>query len=106
MIDKVLMDQLVSKFNDLYITKRKKYLILKNNGEYIQVNENNSNNFRKLNDNHIKRHLQGKETIGVFAGEYNTQFICFDIDFHDPSLAKWNTYKLIDTLIEIGIPSK
>src|SRR5205085_11636417 len=105
-IEKELMEQLVNKFNELFITKRKKYLILKQNGEYIQINENNSTGFKKLNDFHIKRHLQGKETLGVFAGEYNTQFICFDVDFHDPKLAKWYTYRVIDSLVNVGVPEK
>lgn len=100
------LEPLTKQFNKLFITKRSKYLILTKNGEYIQANASVTSKFRKLNDYHIKRHLEGKETIGVFSGDFLTKFICFDVDFHDRDLAKWHTYKVIDTLVEIGIPKQ
>ncbi|MDT0160311.1 TOTE conflict system archaeo-eukaryotic primase domain-containing protein [Bacillus sp. AG4(2022)] len=100
------LELLTKQFNKLFITKRSKYLILTKNGEYIQANATVTSKFRKLNDYHIKRHLEGKETIGVFSGDFLTKFICFDVDFHDRDLAKWHTYKVIDTLVDIGIPKQ
>lgn len=105
-IESELMDKLINKFNQLFISKRTKYLILDKNGNYKQINKRNSSKFYMLNDNHIKNHLNRKETLGVYSGDFRTLFICFDVDFHNPNLAKWYTYKVVDSLISLGIPSK
>ncbi|WP_080845596.1 TOTE conflict system archaeo-eukaryotic primase domain-containing protein [Cytobacillus gottheilii] len=104
-LDDELLEQLVSKFNQLFITKRGKYLILNKKGNYLQINKSSSK-FVALNDFHVKNHLKGIQTLGVFSGDFLTKFICFDVDYHDNSLAKWYTYKVVDTLINIGIPSE
>lgn len=40
----------------------------------------------------------------MFAGQYLTKFICFDVDVPDKKMATWTVYRLVNTLTEIGIP--
>jgi len=64
-----------------------------------------------LVDGLLKQHLEGKKTIGVFGGKQYCKFILFDIDVPytdkpDIESARWITYKIINTLIELGIDEK
>lgn len=56
-----------------------------------------------LNDYFIQNHLDGHETLGVFSGMIYSKFVCFDVDFKEPQMAKWITYKICDTLRKVGI---
>ncbi len=110
-IDFELEKKIIKKINELYITERKKYLIMKPYGGYISViygreYEPGKIDKRKLNDSELKKHLRGKETIGVFAGSLFSKFMCFDADVPDLEKAKWVTYKLVHSLIDLGIPER
>lgn len=108
-------NKLVSKINELYITNRQSYLVMrkfitKEDGKIIETGKYSNyhkaqDNFKPLNDSHIKSHLRGKYTIGVFSGDYLSKFLCFDLDILDKSKLKWTYHLLFETLIEIGIPS-
>ncbi|GAA0366911.1 TOTE conflict system archaeo-eukaryotic primase domain-containing protein [Bacillus horti] len=95
---------IIDKINDLFILPRFKYLIMNDKAEYMTINTYQSKKAVKLNDGIVKRHLEGKATLGVFAGQYLTKFLCFDVDVPDKEKAKWAVYKLVHALIEIGIP--
>ena len=90
--------EIIQKINDLYILYRQKWLKFDTTG-YSTISST-------ITDYHVKNHLQGHYTLGVFAGSIFTKFICFDVDVKDPQLAKWTVYKLVDTLQEIGIPGE
>jgi hypothetical protein len=90
--------EIIQKINDLYILYRKKWLKFDETG-YSTISS-------IITDYHVKNHLQGYYTLGVFAGEIFTKFICFDVDVKDPQMAKWTVYKLVNTLQEIGIPGE
>lgn len=96
--------QIIDKINDLYILPRYKYLIMNDKAEYMTINSYQSKKAVKLNDGIVKRHLDGKATLGVFAGQYLTKFLCFDVDIPNKDKAKWVVYKLVHTLTELGIP--
>lgn len=98
-----VMNQVITKINDLYILSRYKYLLLNTEGKYITLNKKDNSKVILLNDSFIKSHLNGKLTYGVFAGISITKFICFDVDFVDLNIAKWVVYKIYNALIEIGI---
>lgn len=99
--------EIISQFNKLFIVGRYKYLIMYPNGNYVTFNKHDKNkNHKSLGNWQIKDHLQGKYTIGVFAANYISKFICFDTDVPEKTNAKWATYYLIDTLINIGIPKE
>lgn len=87
--------EIIQKINDLYILYRKKWLKFDETG-YSTIAST-------ITDYHVKNHLQGHYTLGVFAGEIFTKFICFDVDVKDPQMAKWTVYKLVDILQQIGI---
>jgi len=90
--------EIIQKINDLYILYRKKWLKFDTTG-YSTISST-------ITDYHVKNHLQGHYTLGVFAGEIFTKFVCFDVDIINPQMAKWTVYKLVDTLQEIGIPGE
>ena len=87
--------EIIQKINDLYILYRQKWLKFDTTG-YSTISST-------ITDYHVRNHLQGHYTLGVFAGEIFTKFICFDVDVKDPQLAKWTVYKLVNTLQELGI---
>lgn len=103
-LNKELQKEVIQKINNLYIMTRQKYLIMNKQGIYNTYFYEKNN--IKLNDGHIAAHLQGKRTLGVFAGSTFTKFICFDVDIIDQNMAKWFTLKIVDTLINIGIPEE
>ena len=86
--------EIIKKINDLYITNRQKYLVMKLNGEYmtLQTSEK-SKKIKPLVDGYIKNHIEGKATYGVFNGQYFGKFLCFDVDVKDKQYAKWITTK-------------
>lgn len=97
--------QIIKKINDLFVMTRFQYLVLYPSKKYNTYNIYKPNTkAKKLNDYSIKRHLDGECTYGVFAGKEFTKFICFDVDVKDQDRCKWTVYKLIDGLVELGIP--
>jgi len=90
--------EIIQKINDLYILYRKKWLKFDTTG-YSTISST-------ITDYHVRNHLQGHYTLGVFAGEIFSKFLCFDVDVKEPPLAKWTAYKLVNTLQEIGIPGE
>jgi DNA-binding MarR family transcriptional regulator len=111
-------EEIIKKINELYILNRWKYLILNKEGEYrtnIYQKNNPKDGTQPLTDWRIDFHLQGKQTIGVFAGKKNnieiSKFICFDIDLQDKTLShkqnkelsKWCVYKIFNELQNCGI---
>lgn len=108
-----LEDKIIEQINKLYITTRKKYLIMNKTtinvddnktttGKYYEI-RHGQDNFVPLNDYHIRNHIRGKSTIGVFSGENISKFLCFDLDFKDKQKLKWVYYLLVDSLNELGI---
>lgn len=97
--------EIIKKINDLYITNRQKYLVMKPNSGYITIQTSKqSKKVKPLVDGFIKNHIEGKATYGVFSGQYFGKFLCFDVDVRDKQYARWNAYKIIHALKEIGIP--
>lgn len=93
--------KIIKKTNELYITNRKKYLVLDKEGNYKTIESK-----LPLNDGHIKQHLKGTQTIGVFSGKEISKFVCFDIDMVDvtnPNKVKWIYYLLTQCLVELGV---
>lgn len=79
---------------------RRKYLWMTANGVYNTVD-------RALTDHWLLRHVQGETTLGVFAGQTFSKFICFDVDTSELTESRHITYRLVDTLMhEYNIPSK
>ena len=83
------LDDYVQAFNDLYITERKKHIQQRQkdkivNGEVISKKGSYSHiSTYNLGDGIVKQHLQGKKTVGIFAGGTFTKFLTFDVDFDE-----------------------
>lgn len=87
-----------AKISTLYITTRYKYIMQTDSG-YVTFNANDNPNVKRFNEYTTQRHLEGIATYGVFDARTVTKFITFDVDFREPSQARWATAKLIDTLV-------
>ncbi|MDU1845224.1 MAG: hypothetical protein E6778_06730 [Niallia nealsonii] len=85
---------------------RYQYLIQSENGSYLTLNTNKNEKVYPLTDYVIQRHLNKKATLGVFSSKDYTKFLCFDVDVKDKNKAKWTVYRLVNGLIEIGIPEE
>lgn len=88
----------IRKINDLYIQTRKKYLV-QFPDNYVTMDRDKFENVWTLNDGMIKRHLQGRNTYGIFAGGWFNKFMTFDVDYNDQAMARWVTLKIVDTLV-------
>lgn len=83
---------IIKKINELMVTDRKHHILMKDDGTYWEVSHYN------LNDGSIQRHLEGKETVGVFAGSQITKYICFDVDTREH--AERDTRHLVNVLVD------
>lgn len=104
-----MQKEIINKISELFIITRYKYLILFDNKDikkvkYQTFNTYESKNVKKLSDYTVKRHLEGKATLGVFGTKTHTKFLTFDVDVKDKDYAKWTVYRLVNTLTELGIP--
>lgn len=104
-----MQKEIIKKLSELFIITRYKYLILFNNKDiekvkYQTFNTYENKNVKKLSDYTVKRHLEGKATLGVFGTKTHTKFLTFDVDIKDKDYAKWTVYRLVNTLSELGIP--
>lgn len=78
--------------NELMVTDRKHHILMKDDGTYWEVSHYN------LNDGSLKKHLEGKETVGVFAGSQITKYICFDVDTKEH--AERDARHLVNVLVD------
>jgi len=108
-------EAIVKAINDLYILHRWKYLILNKEGKYNTITYYKNNppveegkfQPKPLSDWMVYHHINGKHTLGVFAGQNNginiSKFITFDVDVEDKNLAEWTVSKVVRVLQDIGI---
>lgn len=99
-------EKIIEKLKNLYIIQCGRYLIQSKDGIYKTCikgeTKSNGKKRKALTDWHLEQHLEGEFTIGTFS-KFFSKFITFDVDFHDPEMAKWITYKVADTLDNLGI---
>lgn len=93
------MEKVIDKLFDLYLIQNYHYLLQFKGGHYITRNDRD----KPLRLFQLRMHLEGKTTVGTFSGAYLTKFICFDVDYREPDIAKWVTYKLAAALDQAGI---
>ncbi|ACB84823.1 TOTE conflict system archaeo-eukaryotic primase domain-containing protein [Natranaerobius thermophilus] len=107
-LDEDIQQKLIDKIYDLYIYRTDKYLKQNPGKEFMTLTKGKTTK-KPLLPFMIKAHLEQNYTIGTFAGKGKnnrtyTKFICFDVDLkEDDNLAKWFTYKVAETLREMGI---
>lgn len=88
----------IAKLNELYISTRRKYIV-QTSEAYLMLSRDNDPKYWALNDGMLKRHLDGKNTYGVFNANVYNKFITFDVDYaEDEAGAKWATRRLIAIL--------
>ena len=86
-------DQFLEQIKNLYIGYRKNYIKMYYNKGMSKVKY-----YRPtwaLQDNQILAHIRQKETIGIFAGQIFSKFICFDVDSPELKLSKHTTKALV-----------
>lgn len=86
-----VFEKIVDKIWSLFVNRDDVYAIQQSGGAYRRVNE-------QLTREHIRRHLRGEITIGVYAAsrESLSRWICFDFDGDDGPAEAW---KLFDYLL-------
>lgn len=107
-LNKESQKAIISRCNELYVLYRKKYLVMDEQG-YKTYTYSDGGQVKKLNDNFLTAHFKGSSTYGVFSGEQNTKFICFDVDRVskgrdskkvETAKIRYLTYRLIQVLME------
>ncbi|WP_404459302.1 TOTE conflict system archaeo-eukaryotic primase domain-containing protein [Sutcliffiella horikoshii] len=98
--------EIIEKINELFIMVRYQYLIQSSDGSYLTLNKHKNEKVYPLTDYVIQRHLDKKTTVGIFSSKDHTKFLCFDVDVKEKQQAKWTVYRLVNGLIEIGIPEE
>lgn len=88
---KQLQEAVSVKLGELYITRREEHICQKNNGEYSW------RKWFKLHDLRLTKHLNGEETIGIFARELSSKVLIFDVDTKEN--AEVDTRHLVNTLV-------
>jgi hypothetical protein len=87
----------------LYVSKNYPFIIQHKDGNYEWKYDWGS---LQNNKEILIRHLQSKQTVGVFCHTHS-KFICFDVDLgEDNLLSRWTVYKLVNTLEEFGFDNK
>lgn len=89
----------IDRLFELYIIQNRHYL-LQFPGGYYRTIDKSGKQLRRFN---LESHLNGKVTVGTFAGRFFTRFITFDVDFREPSMARWVTYKIAAALDSVGV---
>lgn len=98
--------EIIKKINELFIMVRYQYLIQSKDGSYLTLNQHKNEKVYPLTDYVIQRHLDKIATLGIFSSKNHTKFLSFDVDVKDNQQARWTVYRLVDGLIEIGIPDE
>ncbi len=75
----IILDEVISKINDLYISTRFKWKKLTQEGYYIEVNPDQPR-YNKLSNYNIRNHLDTRYSIAVFSAEKSSKFLTFDVD--------------------------
>lgn len=94
-------NSVVERLVDLYISYRKKYVIggkFGGNASYI-VPKKKDGSTKPLGNWVIQKHLEGENSLAVFAGEKASKFMTFDVDDGDPETVG----KVVAGLAELGI---
>lgn len=75
-----LMNAVIDKLFDLYISTEEKWLLLKGTTREYITKEAGKSGCKKFKKYMLRTHLVGKDTIGVFPNEEGTKFMVMDID--------------------------
>ncbi|ASR46824.1 hypothetical protein B4V02_09095 [Paenibacillus kribbensis] len=93
------MDKIIDRIFELYLIQNTHYLVQFRGGYYTTRNDRS----KPLRKYLLKEHLEGKRTVGTFAGQYFTKFLTFDIDYRNQDVARWVTYKIAKSLDDTGV---
>lgn len=85
---------------DLYVTYRRRYVMMINGAIFVPKKKDSGP--LPLSNSTICKHLHRKLAVGVFAGEYSSKFICFDVDDGN----KETVLKIIRLAEQFGVPSE
>lgn len=114
-LSKTDQKMVAKKISDLYITVRKKFLVLNKSKKYYtykfdpkKINCENDEDEESKNkvtyckyglvDSRVHAHLLGKETIGVFGMENSSLFLTIDVDIDEIYIVN----ELIEEILHLG----
>lgn len=70
--------EVADKLVELYVTYRKRYVMMVNGSIFVPKRKETGP--VPLSNSIVCKHLNKRFSIGVFAGEHTSKFICFDVD--------------------------
>ncbi|MCW6078085.1 TOTE conflict system archaeo-eukaryotic primase domain-containing protein [Clostridium sporogenes] len=79
-LKRYILDLIIDKIYSLYITNTDKWVKLSEATLQYSTIEKGADYFRKFNRGDIKRHLKGRDAIGIFSLKSCSKFLIFDID--------------------------
>lgn len=83
---------------DLYVTYRKRYVMMVNGAIFVPKRKESGP--IALTNSIICKHLHKHFSIGVFAGEYSSKFVCFDVDDGSQDTVR----QIVGLIEQFGIP--
>lgn len=89
-----------NKLKELYGIEVNRYISQNRDGTYTTYDKQRYKHAQTLSKKHFIRHLEGTQTLGVFASGLFTSFICFDVDTgkHNIETAERDTRYLVGIL--------
>lgn len=91
---------LVKQMEALYITYRKRFVMMTRDGRVFIPKKKNSPIDQNITRKVVCAHMNGRFAICVYAGSCSSKFICFDVDDGNEE----TVHKIVDTLEGMGFP--
>ena len=93
--------ELTNRLERLYVSYYDRYVMAVNGAIFIPMaGRGEERHPRRLDNRVMVAHMKRRLSVGVFAGEKSSKFICFDVDLEDQSVVQ----AIVNTLTAAGFP--
>ena len=95
--------ELTNRLERLYVSYYDRYVMAVNGAIFIPMaGRGEERHPRRLDNRVMVAHMKRRLSVGVFAGERSSKFICFDVDLPDPECVR----TIVRTLVGAGFPKE
>lgn len=91
--------QILQRLVEIYVTYRQRYILCLSQG-MILVPKKKNGDYSRLTNAVLYQHLGHNYAVGVYAGNWGSKFVCFDVDDGSEDTVR----SIINRLSAIGIP--
>lgn len=93
--------ELTNRLERLYVSYYDRYVMAVNGAIFIPMaGRGEERHPRRLDNRVMVAHMKRRLSVGVFAGERSSKFICFDVDLPDPGVV----HTIVAELEKVGFP--